>query len=149
MRSDELLNELRQRFGEIASMRIDVVDIDDTSEEMRLKGTVVAETVDGKLICSMSIINMKCVFIAGIYSNLNVGAVVHKAILRNVPIYFMHVERDGMAFLSVPCEFNDIDLDRFEVVTERDKPCKYDKTMKCPLYRYQQKEEKTRTPMII
>ena len=117
-------------------MRIDVVDIDDTSEEMKLRGTIVVETADGKLICSMSIINMKCVFIAGIYSNLNVGAVVHKAILRNVPIYFMHVERDGMSLLSVPCEFDDINLDKFEVVAEGDKPCKYNKTKQCPLCQY-------------
>jgi len=117
-------------------MRIDVVDIDDTSEEMRLKGTVVAETADGKLICSMSIINMRCVFIAGIYSNLNIGAIIHKAVLRNVPIYFMHMERDGVSLLSVPCEFEDIDLDKFEVVAEKDQPCKYNKTKQCPLCQY-------------
>jgi hypothetical protein len=50
----------------------------------------------------------------------------------NVPICFMHIERDGLPLLSVPCEFEDIDLDKFQVVTEGDKPCPYNKTMKCP-----------------
>jgi hypothetical protein len=136
MRSDELLSELRKRFGEVTEVKIDVVDIDDASEEMRLKGAVVAFTADGKTICSMSIINMKCVFIAGIYSNLNVGAVIHKALIRNVPIYFVHMERDGVSFLSVPCEFEDVDIEKFQVVAEKDQPCPYNMTKQCPLYRY-------------
>ena len=136
MRSDELLSELRKRFGEVTEVRIDVVDIDDASEEMRLKGAVVAFTADGKTICSMSIINMKCVFIAGIYSNLNVGAVVYKTLIRNVPIYFMHMEQDGVSLLSVPCEFEDIDLNKFKVVAEGGKPCPYNMTKQCPLCQY-------------
>ena len=140
MRSDELLSELR-KFGEVTEVRIDVVDIDDTSEEMRLKGAIVAFTADGKTICSMSIVKMKCVFVAGIYSNLNVVAVVHKAILRNVPIYFIHIERDGMSLLSVPCEFEGIDIEKFQVVAEKDQSCPYRDTEKCPLYRYNVKEK--------
>ena len=136
MRSDELLSELRKRFGEVTEVKIDVVDIDDPSDEMRLKGAVVAITSDGKNICSMSIINMKCVFIAGIYSNLNVGAVIHKTLIRNVPIYFIHMERDGVSLLSVPCEFEDIDLDKFKVVAEKNQPCPYNKTKQCPLCQY-------------
>jgi hypothetical protein len=144
MRSDELLSELRKRFGEITEVKIDVVDIDDTGEEMRLKGAVVAFTADGKTICSMSIVRMKCVFVAGIYSNLNVGAVIHKTLIRNVPIYFMHTERDGVSLLSVPCEFEDIDLSKFRVVAEGDKPCPFNMTKQCPLYQYKMMIEGTK-----
>lgn len=62
----------------------------------------------------------------------------------NVPIYFMHIERDGLTLLSVPCEFEDIDLDKFQVVTEGDKPCPYNKTMKCPLCQYKMMIEGTK-----
>ena len=137
MKSDELLNELRNRFGEITNVKIDVVDIvDDGSDEVKLKGAIVAFTADGKTICSMSIVKMKCVFVAGIYSNLNVGAVVHKAILRNVPIYFIHIEQDGMSLLSVPCEFEDVDIEKFQVVAKKNQPCPYNKTKQCPLCQY-------------
>jgi len=136
MKSDELLNELRKRFGEITEVRIDVVDIDDISEVMKLKGTIVAFTSDGKTICSMSIIKMTCVFIAGIYSNLNVGAVMHRTIIRNVPVYFLHMEKDGVSLLSVPCEFEDVDIEKFQVVAEKDQSCPYNKTMQCPLCQY-------------
>jgi len=137
MKSDELLSELRNRFGEITNVKIDVVDIvDDGSDEVKLKGAIVAFTADGKTICSMSIVRMKCVFIAGIYSNLNVGAVIYKTLIRNVPIYSVHIDQDGMSLLSVPCEFEDIDIEKFKIVAEGDKPCPFNKTKQCPLCQY-------------
>jgi len=136
MRPDELLSELKKRFGEITEVKIDVVDIDDPSDEMKLRGTIVAFTVDGKTICSMSIARMTCVFIAGIYSNVNVGSLVHKVLIRNVPVYYIHMEKDGVSYINVPCEFEDVDIEKFQVVAEKDQPCPYNKTKQCPLCQY-------------
>ena len=136
MRPDELLSELRKRFGEITEVKIDVVDIDEPSDEMKLRGTIVAFTADGKTICSMSIVRMTCVFVAGIYSNVNVGSLVYKTLIRNVPVYYVHMEKDGVSYINVPCEFEDVDFEKFQVVAEKDQPCKYNKTKQCPLCQY-------------
>jgi hypothetical protein len=75
------------------------------------------------------------------------------AIMNHPVIYAFDSTEVGISYLSVPCEFSDINIDKFTIVGKVGEPCPYRDTEKCPLYRYkaqnQQKNEKARIPIII
>jgi hypothetical protein len=154
MYTKDLVDKLVAKFGDIERISIDVVEKhEDEDETIIITGVMVAVTKDGKALCGMEVISMRCSFKNGIYSNVPVGLIVHEAMTNKPDIFVFFSTEVGISYLSVPCEFGDVDIDKFTVVGKVGEPCPYRGTEKCPLYRYnasnQQKDEKPRVPIII
>ena len=154
MNTKDLVEKLMAKFGEIERISIDVVEkYEDEDDTITIVGVLVAFTKDNKALCGMEVVSMKCSFKNGIYSNVPVGLVIHEAITNKPDIYVFYSTEVGISYLSVPCEFGDVDIDKFTIVGKVGEPCPYRGTDKCPLYRYnaqsQQKDEKSRIPIII
>jgi hypothetical protein len=154
MNTKDLVEKLTAKFGEIERVFIDVVEkYEDEDDTITIVGVLVAFTKDNKALCGMEVVSMRCSFKNGIYSNLPIGLVVHMAIMNKPVIYVFDSYEVGISYLSVPCEFGDVDIDKFTFVGNVGEPCPYRGTDKCPLYRYntqnQQKDEKSRIPIII
>ena len=153
MYTKDLVDKLVAKFGEIERISIDVVEKhEDEGDTIIITGVMVAVTKDGKALCGMEVINTRCSFKNGIYSNVPVGLVIHEAMTDKPDIFVFYSTEVGISYLSVPCEFNDVNIDKFTFVGNVGEPCPYKRTEKCPLYRYaqnQQKDEKTRIPIII
>ena len=153
MFTKDLVDKLVARFGEVERIFIDVVEKhEDEDFTIIITGVLVAFTKDNKALCGMEVINTRCSFKNGIYSNLPMGLVVHETIIDKPLIYVFDPTEVGISYLSVPCEFGDVNIDKFTFVGNVGEPCPYRRTEKCPLYRYaqnQQKDEKTRIPIII
>ncbi len=150
MNTNDLVEKLTAKFGEIERVFIDVVEKhEDEDGTITITGVLVALTKDDKVLCGMEVINMKCSFKNGIYSSLPFGLVVHMALIDKPVIYAFDSTEAGISYLSVPCEFGDVDIDKFAIVGNVGGPCPFRGTDKCPLYRYQQKDEKARIPIIV
>ena len=154
MNTKDLVEKLMAKFGEIERISIDVVEkYEDEDDTITIVGVLVAFTKDNKALCGMEVVSMKCSFKNGIYSNLPIGLVVHMAMMNKPVIYAFDSTAAGISYLNVPCEFSDVDIGKFAFVGGVGEPCPYRDTEKCPLYRYkaqnQQKDEKTRIPIII
>jgi len=149
MDTKDLVEKLTAKFGEIERIFIDVVEKHENEDgTIVLTGVLVAFTKDGKSLCGMEVASMRCSFKNGIYSSLPFGLVVHTAIMDKPAIYAFDSYEAGISYLSVPCEFGDVNIDKFTFVGNVGEPCPYRGTEKCPLYRYQ-KDEKARIPIII
>lgn len=154
MNTKDLVEKLMTKFGEIERISIDVVEKhEDEDYTIVITGVMVAVTKDGKVLCGMEVISMKCSFLNGIYSSIPVGLVIHEAMMNQPDIYVFYTTQAGISYMSVPCEFGDVNIDNFTIVANVGEQCPYRGTDKCPLYRYnaqnQQKDEKTRIPIII
>jgi len=153
MDTKDLVEKLTSRFGEIERIFIDVVEKHENEDgTIVLTGVLIAITQDDKTLCGMEVVSMKCSFKNGIYSSLPFGSVIHLAIIDRPVIYAFDSTMAGISYLSVPCEFGDVDIGKFTFVGNVGEPCPYRGTDKCPLYRYKaqnQKDEKAKIPIII
>ncbi len=154
MNTEELVKKLTAKFGKIDRIIIDVAEKHENEDDtITIAGVLVVLTHDNKVLCGMEVVGMKCSFLNGIYSSLPFGLVIHMAIMNHPVIYAFDSTEVGISYLSVPCEFSDINIDKFTIVGKVGEPCPYRDTEKCPLYRYkaqnQQKNEKARIPIII
>jgi len=154
MNTEELVKKLTAKFGKIDRIIIDVAEKhEDEDDTITIAGVLVVLTQDNKVLCGMEVVGMKCSFLNGIYSSLPFGLVIHMAIMNHPVVYAFDSTDVGISYLNVPCEFGDVNIDKFTIVGKVGEPCPYRDTDKCPLYRYkaqnQQKNEKARIPIII
>ena len=153
MNTKDLVEKLTAKFGEIEAVRIGVIERRENEDEtIEITSVIKVLTRDNKVACGMEVINIRCSFKNGIYSNIPVGMAIHDAIMNRPNIYTFYSDKAGIAYLIVPCEIGDIDIDKFTIVANLGEACPYKGTEKCPLHRYkanQEKEEKTRIPIII
>jgi len=153
MDTKDLVEKLTAKFGGINRIFIDIAEKhEDEDDTITITGVLMAFTQDDKALCGMEVVSMRCSFKNGIYSSLPFGLVIHLAITDKPVIYAFDSTAAGISYLSVPCEFGDVDIGKFTFVGSVGEPCPYRNTDKCPLYRYkaqnQQKDEK-RIPIII
>ena len=148
MDTDELLNELKARFGDVNAIYIEAVDIHVDDGFAELTGAVLAYTNDDKVICSRALAKARCSFMHGIYSNVPVGLLLHRALGRKIAVYVFFMNEAGVSHVMVPCMF-DADVDKFAVVTNVDEPCPLHNTSECPLHGSKASEGNTRIPIII
>jgi len=154
MNTRDLVEKLTAKFGEIERIIIDAVELNKIEDDaIVMTGVLVAITKDGKALCGMEVINTRCSFKNGIYSCIPVGLAITNAIIGKPDIYAFFSYETGISYMSVPCEFDNIDINKFTIVGNVEGLCPFKNTEKCPLYRYriqnQQKDEKPRIPIII
>ena len=153
MNTKDLVEKLTAKFGDIEAVRISVIERSENEDEtIEITGVIKVLTRDNKVMCSMEVVSMRCSFKSGIYSNVPVGMAIHDAIMNRPNIYTFYSDKAGIAYLIVPCEIGNVDIDKFAIVANLGETCPYEGTEKCPLYRYKvnrQKEEKPKIPIII
>ena len=135
MRTKDLVRLLRARFGEVSfiTMRFFRVGIHWDKGTTELDG--VLEVVAGnKLICGGSVVHAECDFMNAVYSVPTGQAVL--SVLAHQPLIYVRFRMDNVAlYVYVPCKFTNVDINKFELVTESRGACPFENTDKCPLYR--------------
>ncbi len=148
MNTDELINALKEKFGDINAVYIEAVDVSVNDDFVELAGAVLAYTSDDKVICSKALVKARCSFIHGIYSSVPVGLLLHKALDKKIAVYTFFVSEAGVSHVMVPCLF-DVDVNKFAVTTSIGMPCPLGGTSECPLYGARNNDNDSRIPIII
>lgn len=148
METDELINALKEKFGDINAVYIEAVDVSVNDDFVELTGAVLAYTSDDRVICSKALVRARCSFVHGIYSNVPVGLLLHRALDRKIVVYAFFVSETGISHVMVPCIF-DVNVDKFAVTTSIGVPCPLRGTSECPLYGARNNGNDSRIPIII
>ena len=135
MRTRDLVKLLKARFGEVSfiTMRFFKVAIHWDKGTTELDG-VLEVIASNKLICGGSVVHAECDFLNAVYSVPH-GQAVLGALSHQVLIYVRYRMNNVALYVYVPCRFINVDIDKFEPVTEQSKGCPFENTDKCPLHR--------------
>jgi len=137
MRTRELVEKLRARFGNVVFVWINTAKVRVVYHEgkgfIELEGVIEVDT-GNKVLCGGSIVRARCDFVNAVYG-VPLGTAIYEALLRRPPIYIHYRYAQISFYLYVPCSIIGVNIDKFKPVTEPGKECPYEGTGKCPLHK--------------